>query len=216
MRPALAGAYRKDGALTHRVRASWLAERARRARALSTLAWCGVWPPRPQNIFINEQGQLKLIDNEACLQNSWRNCAFDSIFVPTTQKQVRAPDLAMRVAMRSCARRGRAANAPAMCPRPPPPPSTRARRVQEIVRLSNEFVLKYITADQARRDMADPQLLLDYRCWLGEGKDAIGTDYPPQIKQCLQRISAMTVQQVRRACRERRQARERLPFPACS
>ncbi len=41
-----------------------------------------------QNIFITEDGQLKLIDNEACLQNSWKNCAFDSIFVPTTQKQV--------------------------------------------------------------------------------------------------------------------------------
>ena len=39
-----------------------------------------------QNIFVNEAGQIKLIDNEAALQNSWKNCGFDSILVPTTQK----------------------------------------------------------------------------------------------------------------------------------
>lgn len=40
-----------------------------------------------QNIFVNERGQIKLIDNEAALQNSWKNCGFNSILVPTTQKQ---------------------------------------------------------------------------------------------------------------------------------
>ena len=39
-----------------------------------------------QNIFVDELGQIKLIDNEAALQNSWKNCGFDSILVPTTQK----------------------------------------------------------------------------------------------------------------------------------
>ena len=68
-----------------------------------------------QNIFIDEGGQLTLIDNEACLQNSWRNCGFDSIFVPTTQKQ-------------------------------------------EIVRMSNEFILKLIPPEQARKGIADPQV----------------------------------------------------------
>ena len=40
-----------------------------------------------QNIFLMENGNLQLIDNEAALMNTWRNCGFDSIFVPTTQKQ---------------------------------------------------------------------------------------------------------------------------------
>jgi hypothetical protein len=79
-----------------------------------------------QNIFINEEGQLKLIDNEACLQNNWKNCGFDSILVPTTQKQ-------------------------------------------EIVRMSNQFILKYVPASEAPQGVADPQLLLDYRCYIGEG-----------------------------------------------
>lgn len=39
-----------------------------------------------QNIFISESGQLTLIDNEAALQNNWKNCGFDSILIPTTQK----------------------------------------------------------------------------------------------------------------------------------
>lgn len=43
---------------------------------------------------------------------------------------------------------------------------------------------------------ADPQLLLDYRCWLGEGRQALGTDYPPAIQTCLTRISGMTPEQV--------------------
>ncbi len=41
---------------------------------------------------------------------------------------------------------------------------------------------------------ADPQVLFDYRCYLPDGKEEIGTDYPPQIKQCLTKISGMTVQ----------------------
>lgn len=38
--------------------------------------------PKP----VQEDGNIKLIDNEACLQHMWRNCGFDSILVPTTQK----------------------------------------------------------------------------------------------------------------------------------
>lgn len=38
-----------------------------------------------QNIFVNEHGQIKLIDNEAALQSNWKNCAVNSILVPTTQ-----------------------------------------------------------------------------------------------------------------------------------
>jgi hypothetical protein len=33
-----------------------------------------------------ENGNIALIDNEACLQHMWKNCAFDSVLVPTTQK----------------------------------------------------------------------------------------------------------------------------------
>ncbi|GFR49181.1 hypothetical protein Agub_g11205, partial [Astrephomene gubernaculifera] len=40
-----------------------------------------------QNIFIQEDGNIVLIDNEACLQHMWLNCGFDSVLVPTTQKQ---------------------------------------------------------------------------------------------------------------------------------
>lgn len=38
-----------------------------------------------QNIFLSEDGRLRLIDNEACL-NSWGHCSFDSVLVPTSQK----------------------------------------------------------------------------------------------------------------------------------
>lgn len=40
-----------------------------------------------QNIFLMEDGNLRLIDNEAALMNTWKLCGFDSVFVPTTQKQ---------------------------------------------------------------------------------------------------------------------------------
>jgi hypothetical protein len=35
---------------------------------------------------VDEHGQIRLIDNEAALQSTWKNCGFDSILVPTTQK----------------------------------------------------------------------------------------------------------------------------------
>lgn len=108
-----------------------------------------------QNIFVNEAGQIKLIDNEAALQSSWKNCGFNSILVPTTQKQ-------------------------------------------EIVRLSNEFVHKLVTKEHAPQGHADPQLLLDYRCYLPDGREEMGTDYPPQVKQCLQAIASKTVPQVKK------------------
>lgn len=106
-----------------------------------------------QNVFIDERGNIKLIDNEACLQTTWKNCAFDSIFVPTTQKQ-------------------------------------------EIVRLTNAYVLKKISRDSPDypKYSADPQLLLDYRCYVEGGE--LGTNYPPKVKQCLQKISKMTVPEV--------------------
>ncbi|KAL6755005.1 hypothetical protein V8C86DRAFT_2686314 [Haematococcus lacustris] len=105
-----------------------------------------------QNIFIDEEGRLRLIDNEACLQNSWKNCGFDSVLVPTTQKQ-------------------------------------------EIVRMSNQFIAKLVPAHKAPHGNADPQLLLDYRCYL-EGNDTMGTNYPPQVDRCLRKISTMTVAEV--------------------
>ncbi len=40
-----------------------------------------------QNIFVTESGQLALIDNESSLGVWRRTCAFDSILLPTTQKQ---------------------------------------------------------------------------------------------------------------------------------
>jgi hypothetical protein len=107
-----------------------------------------------QNIFVNKAGQIKLIDNEAALQSSWKNCGFDSILVPTTQKH-------------------------------------------NIVRFSNQFILKLVTAADAPRGFADPQILLDYRCYLLDGKEEIGTDYPPQIRQCLAKISSMSVKEVK-------------------
>lgn len=50
----------------------------------------------------------------------------------------------------------------------PPPPCIFATHLQkqEIVRLSNEFVNKLVTAAEAPKGHADPQLLLDYRCYL--------------------------------------------------
>ncbi|GIL86976.1 hypothetical protein Vretifemale_15166 [Volvox reticuliferus] len=109
-----------------------------------------------QNLFLQEDGNLKLIDNESCLQHMWRHCGFDSVFVPTTQKQ-------------------------------------------EIVRLANHYVNKLPTSTgqpQIPRFDADPQLLLDYRCYLPEGQEQIGTQYPPQIDKCLRHIASMTPEEV--------------------
>ncbi|GLI65785.1 hypothetical protein VaNZ11_009401 [Volvox africanus] len=109
-----------------------------------------------QNLFLQEDGNLKLIDNESCLQHMWRNCGFDSVMVPTTQKQ-------------------------------------------EIVRLGNDFVSKLPTlTDQPQipRFDADPQLLLDYRCYLPEGQEQMGTQYPPPIDKCLRNIASMTPKEV--------------------
>lgn len=39
-----------------------------------------------QNIFVDDRGQIKLIDNEVALQDSWKDCGVDSILIPTTQK----------------------------------------------------------------------------------------------------------------------------------
>lgn len=41
-----------------------------------------------QNIFFHEDGNLELIDNENCLDYDIWKCGFDSIFLPTSQKQV--------------------------------------------------------------------------------------------------------------------------------
>ncbi|KAG2497271.1 hypothetical protein HYH03_004855 [Edaphochlamys debaryana] len=113
-----------------------------------------------QNIFMQADGNIKLIDNESCLQHMWMHCAFDSVMVPTTQKQ-------------------------------------------EIVRLANHFVIKLAAA--ATEDgtpipganRADPQLLLDYRCYLPDGQDTMGTNYPPEVTTCLKRIAGMTPQEVK-------------------
>lgn len=63
------------------------------------------------------------------------------------------------------------------------------------MRLSNQFVLKYVKSDAAPHGVADPQLLLDYRCYVG-GKEVLGTDYPPQVVSCLKKISGMSVKEV--------------------
>ncbi|PNW74176.1 hypothetical protein CHLRE_13g588350v5 [Chlamydomonas reinhardtii] len=111
-----------------------------------------------QNIFMQEDGNIKLIDNEACLQHMWRNCGFDSILVPTTQKQ-------------------------------------------EIVRLANHFVLKLPVKPGTElvlpKGSADPQLLLDYRCYLPGGSETMGNSYDKDIAQCLKKITDMTPKQVR-------------------
>ncbi|EFJ50201.1 hypothetical protein VOLCADRAFT_89086 [Volvox carteri f. nagariensis] len=105
-----------------------------------------------QNLLIQEDGNFKLIDNESCLQHMWRNCAFDSVLVPTTQKQ-------------------------------------------EIVRLANHYVLKLPTVTGGNaipHAFADPRLLFDYRCYLPDGREQMGTKYPPQIGTCLKRVASMT------------------------
>ena len=67
------------------------------------------------------------------------------------------------------------------------------------MRTSNEFVLKLIKpAEQAARNTADPQLLFDYRCYLPGGREHMGTEYPPEIQQCLKRIAGMTVKEVQK------------------
>jgi hypothetical protein len=50
-----------------------------------------------QNVFMDEHGNLKLIDNLQALQFSWSHCAMDSIFLPGTQKNAM-----LRCAGRAC------------------------------------------------------------------------------------------------------------------
>ncbi|MEW5313837.1 MAG: hypothetical protein WDW38_005372 [Sanguina aurantia] len=109
-----------------------------------------------QNVFVDEGGSLHLIDNEAAMQHSWKTCGFDSILVPTSQKQ-------------------------------------------EIIRLSNQFVNKLVTVEQAPRQHADPQLTLDYRCWVDTPNEEIGNAYPPKLKQCLARMAGMTLPELQEA-----------------
>lgn len=101
--------------------------------------------------FINNK--IKLIDNEVALQSTWKRCGFNSILLPTTQKQ-------------------------------------------EILRLCIKFVHK-LPKEHARTGHANPQLLLDYRCYLPDGRQEMGTEYPPQVHQCLQAIAKKTIPQVK-------------------
>lgn len=39
-----------------------------------------------QNVFIDDSATLTLIDLDQALGDAWRKCAFDSIFLPTSQK----------------------------------------------------------------------------------------------------------------------------------
>jgi hypothetical protein len=36
--------------------------------------------------------------------------------------------------------------------------------------MSNQFILKYVPANEAPHGVTDPQLLLDYRCYIGEAQ----------------------------------------------
>ena len=59
----------------------------------------------------------------------------------------------------------------------------------EIPRLTNELVQKLIHPSKLEKGYADPQVLFDYRCHT----PVIGTQYPPKVQQCMQRIAAMDV-----------------------
>ncbi|KAG2485806.1 hypothetical protein HYH03_015517 [Edaphochlamys debaryana] len=108
-----------------------------------------------QNIFIQEDGNIRLIDHDASLNHMSVTCGFDSVFVPTTAKY-------------------------------------------EVVRTANHWVLKLPGAETAPRLPAvDAQVLFDYRCYLPEGRDAMGTSYPPQAEACMRRIASMTPDQVK-------------------
>lgn len=39
-----------------------------------------------QNVFIDDKGQLTLIDNQQGMKFNWHKCGSDSIFLPGTQK----------------------------------------------------------------------------------------------------------------------------------
>lgn len=39
-----------------------------------------------QNVYLDESGQLTLIDLDQALGDAWRVCGFDSLFLPTSQK----------------------------------------------------------------------------------------------------------------------------------
>lgn len=102
-----------------------------------------------QNVFINERGQITLIDNLQAMKFNWEKCAADSIFLPGTQKN-------------------------------------------EIARFGGNMVFKKPRAKMKRS--INPMLLLDYRCYVPGGK--IGLDYPPELTQCLKKITTMTPEDV--------------------
>ncbi|PNW72358.1 hypothetical protein CHLRE_16g672049v5 [Chlamydomonas reinhardtii] len=102
-----------------------------------------------QNVFITEQGEVKLIDNLQALQFSWVNCAVDSIFLPGTQKNM-------------------------------------------IIRWGGNIVGKARGAKPRRS--VNPMVVLDYRCYTPGGQ--LGTNYDPQLKECLKKLSGMSAKQI--------------------
>eukprot|EP00798_Chlamydomonas_sp_ICE-L_P012581 gene12581-15805_t len=63
----------------------------------------------------------------------------------------------------------------------------------------NIFVLKLITPQVARERplSADPQLLLDYRCYLPDGSEHLATNQDGKMQMCLRTIANMSVPQVK-------------------
>ncbi|KAG1662707.1 hypothetical protein FOA52_014572 [Chlamydomonas sp. UWO 241] len=184
-----------------------------------------------QNVFMDEGGQLTLIDNEVALQSQWKTCGFNSILVPTTQKQeiVRLNNEFVHkyVSPDEVVSRGRAdpqepgqsyftplvsgteilvtssaallgpglgdENAPPLIEPTGNGPPNHQPKLPRI-----KFVHKYMTPDEVvSRGRADQQLLLDYRCYLPKGAERMGTDYPPQVSQCLRQIAGMSVAEVK-------------------
>lgn len=101
----------------------------------------------PQNVMLDTHGNLMLIDNEACLKSLWVSCAFDSMFLPSTQKF-------------------------------------------NIVRLGNAYVLKQPQASTPPTRLANPAVVLDYRCF-GKGAKMF-MYYPKATTQCLQMLGSMS------------------------
>lgn len=156
-----------------------------------------------ENVFMNGDGNLQLIDNLNAMQFSWRTCALDSIFLPGTQKF----DIARWVISGSWRRASPSRRPACMLFLPPsyvlcliirwmPCQEVKKQIVQCVgvnaCRYGGNWVFKM--RDAQPRKSLNPLVLLDYRCYVEGGK--LGKNYPPEVKQCLSKLSRMSPQQV--------------------
>lgn len=142
-------------------------------------------------MFIDERGQMKLIDNDAAFQLSYMRmlCAVDSLLIPTTQKHVttrlsnKVRGLVMKQSHKYVFVLHLTKREYMVREVHPSVPSSTGLIIGYRY---NPFMTQYVQKmGEAPRAYVNPQILLDYRCYLPGGKEDLGLDYPPKVSPCI-------------------------------